>query len=370
MRIIFAVLLLVLTFISSAFAEDAKFYANVFNIVRNEYLHNVDVQHLAESGLNGLSGMDKKIKIADGAKSSSLYYNGRIAKTIVKPTSPNSLEEWGDYTKKFIDAAIGVSPEVKARDFETAEYVLMSMFENLDKDTRYYPYLEIGDSKNAVKERYFADRMIDDKILYMKLGPLNLYTRDSILSSFEENEGFEALIIDLRGNPGGLLSEAVSIMKVFLDQGIIASSRARKDGIMKYYTADEGSVSAIKDKPVVVLVDGDTASSAEVLAAGLKEQSIAKVVGTKTKGKGTVQKLIVLDNGGELVLTTANFYTPSGKSVNEAGIRPNVCMFDISNNDTPESVLGNRKNLTRECRQESRKDYDIDLDVAIKMLEL
>lgn len=369
MRTLFAALLSVLIFVSNAKAENAKFYAKIYDIVKNEYLYNVDVQQLAESGVDGLADMDDRIKMAKGTNSISLYYNGKVAKTIVKPTNPNNIDDWGEFTVKLINAAIEASPKVKAKDFETAEYVLISMFRNLDKDTRYHPYLEIGNKTNTVKERYFADRMINDKILYMKLGPLNLYTRDSILESFKNNEGFEALIIDLRGNPGGLLSEAVSVVKIFLDEGIIASSKSRKDGVMKYYTADEDTISAISDKPIVVIVDGDTASSAEVLAASLKEQSVAQVVGTKTKGKGTVQKLIVLDNGGELILTNANFYTPSGRSINGTGIRPTICMEGLNDNNDPKTIVTSKKYRDKLCLIESRKKYDIDIDVALELLK-
>lgn len=370
MRIIFAVIFSILIFTTNAKAEDAKFYAKVLDLAQNEYLYQIDIQHLAEHSLYGLSKMDNKVRIANGATSASIYYNGKIAKTIVKPTNPNNKDDWADYIVKVTQAAMEASPEIKAKDFEVAEYILMSMFSSLDKDTRYYPYLEVGDKENTVKQRYFVDRIINDNTLYMKLGPLNLYTRDSILESLKKNEGkFNGIIIDLRGNPGGLLSEAVAIVKIFLDEGIIASSRARKDGVMKYYTADEGSISAVSDKTIVVLVDGETASSAEVLAASLKEQSVAKVVGTKTKGKGTVQKLIVLDNGGELVITTANFYTPSGRSVNDVGVKPNICMFDLNDNESVVNIIEDDKHTYRSCPSENRKDLNIDIDVASALID-
>lgn len=324
MKKIFWVLLFAVGIASSASAQNARFYAYVYDIVKNEYLYDVDVSKVAENGLFGLSKMDSKVRISNGTSSVAIYYNGKIARTIHKPDVANNVDRWAEFTGKVIEAVKSVSPVIAAKDFEVDEYVLMSMFNNLDNDTRYYPYLEVGDKVNTVKQRYFVDRVIDDKILYMKLGPLNLYTRDSIMASLEKNKGFEALIIDLRGNPGGLLSEAVAVVKVFLDQGIIASSKARSDGVMNYYTTEEGSEGAIEGEPIVVLVDENTASSAEVLAAALQEQSVAKIVGHKTKGKGTVQKLIVLENGGELVLTHANFYTPSGRSVNGEGVLPDV----------------------------------------------
>lgn len=371
MRIVFASILSVLVFISAARAEDAKFYADVYSMVKDEYIGEVDIKKLAEDGVNGLAKINDKIKIANGDKSISLYYNGKMIKTIVKPKDKNNAKDWAVFTKKMIDAAVSASPDIKAKDFEMSEYILIGMVEGLDKDTKYFPYFEVAGNKSVInkEQHYFTDRMIDGKILYIKPGRINLYTRDMILESFDKNQTFEALIVDLRGNPGGLLSEAVSVVKIFLDGGIIASSKARKDGVMTYYTVDENNESLIGDKKVVVIVDADTASSAEVLASSLKEQSIATVIGSKTKGKGTVQKLIPLSNNGELALTIANFYTPSGRSVNGIGIRPSICLEGLNDNDDAKSIVDDDKYKNKECTKESRIGYDIDIDVAAELLK-
>lgn len=106
--------------------------------------------------------------------------------------------------------------------------------------------------------------------------------------------------------------------------------------------------------PLAVLVDGETASAAEVLAAGLQDQSRAKIVGTKTFGKGTIQNVIQMSNGGKLVLTTEQFFTPSGKIIHQNGVTPDIC---------------EAKNADGSCKQESRLWEEHDIETAIKLLK-
>lgn len=368
MRIVFSALLFSLFFVSAAKAEDAKFYSDVYSLIKKEYINEIDVRTLAESALNGLTKMDKKLKISNGNQTISLYYDGKMMKSITKPSGYNNAEEWGMFTKKIIDIAAKISPQIAKKDFETQEYILLSITDALDKDSKYYPYLDLGEKRNDKKQRYFADRMIGEEILYMKFGPLNLYTKEKILESIKKNEGFKSVIIDLRGNPGGLISEAVEIVKIFLDEGIIASSKTREIGSTEYYVAEKDKeIEIVKNKPIVVIVDGNTMSSAEMLAAALKQQVSAKLIGTRTGGKGTIQKLIKLDNSGELVLTNAYFFTPSGDSINGTGMRPDLCLTDISDNDDAVKV-NSENNIARSCYKQSRKDYNIDIDVAVEML--
>lgn len=369
-RLLFTLILICFPFANSN-ASDAGFYNHIFKIVKQEYITPVTTESLALAGLDGLNVMDDKFLLSNGAKTISIYYNGKPVHTYNKPINPNDVDEWSDFMIKVISSAKKYSLEISKKDFEIDDYVLKSMFSSLDKDTRYNPYLELQGTGSAehTKQRYFAERYLDDNILYMKLGPLNLHTRNNILSSFEKNKDFEGLIIDLRGNPGGLLSEAISVMRLFLDNGIIASFEDGGRDAINYYLAEEEDIAIVGDKPIIILVDENTASSAEILAAGLKEQSLAKVVGTQTKGKGTIQNLIILPNGGELFLTSANFFTPSGRSVSGGGVLPNFCTQGISDFDSLEDVfLYQESHESRACRRQPRAGYEIDIDIATKML--
>ena len=143
-------------------------------------------------------------------------------------------------------------------------------------------------------------------------------------------------VIDLRSNPGGLLDQAIEVSDVFLERGEIVSQRGRtKDDIERYYARADDLAAG---KPIVVLVDEGTASAAEIVAGALQDQKRALVIGQRTFGKGSVQTLIPLSADTGLRLTTARYYTPAGRSVQEAGIEPDIAvpqLSDPSRNDRP-----------------------------------
>lgn len=130
-------------------------------------------------------------------------------------------------------------------------------------------------------------------------------------------------ILDLRDNPGGLLEQAIRVSDLFLDDGEIMQSRGRHPGSQRRYGARYGDI--LRGKPIVVLVNGRTASSSEIVAAALQDNGRAVVVGSNSFGKGTVQSVASLPNGGEIVLTWSRFHAPSGYALQGLGIRPNIC---------------------------------------------
>ena len=134
---------------------------------------------------------------------------------------------------------------------------------------------------------------------------------------------YTGLIIDLRGNPGGLLDKAIDVADLFLHTGLISSTNGRHTLSYQRFEAEPGDIS--DGKNIVLLIDGATASAAEVLAAALQDQRRAVLVGASSFGKGSVQKVDDLPNGGELVLTWARLFTPSGYTIQGAGVVPTVC---------------------------------------------
>lgn len=130
-------------------------------------------------------------------------------------------------------------------------------------------------------------------------------------------------ILDLRDNPGGLLGQAIRVSDLFLDDGEIMQSRGRHPKSRRSYSARYGDV--LRGKPIVVLVNGRTASSSEILAAALQDNGRAVVVGSNSFGKGTVQSVASLPNGGEIILTWSRFHAPSGYTLQALGVRPNIC---------------------------------------------
>jgi carboxyl-terminal processing protease len=135
-------------------------------------------------------------------------------------------------------------------------------------------------------------------------------------------ENLDGVVIDLRNNPGGLLNEAISVSDAFLDKGEIVSTRGRESGSGERYNAEAGDL--IGGKPIVLLINGGSASASEIVAGALQDHRRAIVVGTKSFGKGSVQTLIPLRGDGAMRLTTARYYTPSGRSIQALGISPDI----------------------------------------------
>ncbi|MDD5309770.1 MAG: S41 family peptidase [Deltaproteobacteria bacterium] len=145
---------------------------------------------------------------------------------------------------------------------------------------------------------------------------------DAVERLTAEGGGLEGLVLDLRGNPGGLLEEAVRTADLFLDRGVIVTTRGRGGEVLQTFEAkSRGTLDAV---PVVALVDQSSASAAEIVAGALQDQGRALLVGARTFGKGSVQNLIDLEDGSGLKLTVALYFTPSGRSIQAEGVQPDV----------------------------------------------
>ncbi|MBN2752870.1 MAG: PDZ domain-containing protein [Rhodospirillaceae bacterium] len=204
------------------------------------------------------------------------------------------------------------------------------------------------------------------------------------------------LILDLRGNPGGLLDQAVNLSDLFLKKGDIVSTRGRHPHTQQSYQATQTDVPGgdiLNGLPILILIDGRTASAAEIVAAALQADGRAVVVGTTSYGKGTVQTVVAMPNGGEMTLTWSRFYTPSGYALHTLGVMPTVCTAE--GRTTPEMLMhalgsGNlpaianysrwrsigladtegRHALRRICPPEDHSNRDaLDLDIAQAILQ-
>jgi carboxyl-terminal processing protease len=147
---------------------------------------------------------------------------------------------------------------------------------------------------------------------------------DELSAQAGADKRLRGLVLDLRSNPGGLLTAAVQIADELLDKGGIVSTRGRNPVVDTVFNATAGD--RLRGAPVVVLVDAGSASASEVLAAALRDNGRARVVGSRTFGKGSVQTVLPLDNGDAVKLTTARYFTPSGRSIQARGIEPDVVL--------------------------------------------
>jgi carboxyl-terminal processing protease len=135
-------------------------------------------------------------------------------------------------------------------------------------------------------------------------------------------ENVNGFVLDMRNNPGGLLTEAIRVWDFFLDKGEIVSTRGRDNNNSDRYNAKPGDLA--QGKPIVVLINGGSASASEIVAGALQDHHRAIIVGTKTFGKGSVQTIMPLQGSGAIRLTTARYYTPSGRSIQALGVAPDV----------------------------------------------
>jgi carboxyl-terminal processing protease len=169
----------------------------------------------------------------------------------------------------------------------------------------------------------------------------------------ELGDGLKGLVVDLRNNPGGLLDQAVAVSDAFLEQGEIVSTRGRRTEDAQRFNAKEGDLA--EGKPIVVLINGGSASASEIVAGALQDHRRAIVLGTKSFGKGSVQTIIPLQGYGALRLTTARYYTPSGRSIQAKGIEPDIEVRQRSQS-SPEAQRRSEADLRRHLEQSAEDD--------------
>lgn len=182
-------------------------------------------------------------------------------------------------------------------------------------------------TRAVIKVKPVKSKLMGDGLGYLRVTSFNDYTDASLLDHYKKLEKANAgplagMVLDLRNNPGGLLTEAVAVSDDFLDSGEVVSTRGRIEGQDARYNARRGDL--LHGKPLVVLINGGSASAAEIVAGALQDNRRAVLVGGKSFGKGSVQTIFTLPGDTGMRLTTALYYTPSGKSIQAHGILPDI----------------------------------------------
>ena len=175
--------------------------------------------------------------------------------------------------------------------------------------------------------------VLKDNIGYIRLTSFNENSSNQInkkINELENNKKVNAYILDLRNNPGGLLSQAIKISDFFLDNGEIVSTKSRKNSENRKWFAKKGDLT--KGKTLLVLINYGSASASEIVAGALKDHKRAILLGENSYGKGSVQSIIPLKNRGAIRLTVAKYYLPSGKSISEVGVSPDIEIEEETDN--------------------------------------
>ncbi len=186
-------------------------------------------------------------------------------------------------------------------------------------------------TREIIQVASVKSEVLDKKIGYIRLTSFNENSDNQIkkkIKEFKNNKKIKGYILDLRNNPGGLLGQAIKISDFFLDDGEIVSTKGRKKNENQKWFAREGDI--IDGKALIVLINKGSASASEIVAGALKDHKRAVLVGEKSYGKGSVQSIIPLKNRGAIRLTISKYYLPSGKSISEVGVSPDITVEEES----------------------------------------
>jgi carboxyl-terminal processing protease len=332
-------------------------FGDVFERVRRDYVEKPDDSKLLEWAINGmLAGLDPHSSYMDpkSLRDMQIETTGKFGGIGIEVTMEDGLIK--------VVAAIDDTPAYKAgimtndiithlddepvqgltlgravekmRGPPNTKIKLRIVRQGQDKP------IELTIIRQTIVVHSFRARLEGNDVAYLRISAFNEKTTDEIkkalnqLSTQTSMKNLKGYIIDLRNNPGGLLDQAISVSDAFLEAGEIVSTRGRKAEEMQRFMARPGDLA--KAKPLIVLINGGSASASEIVAGALQDHKRATIIGTRSFGKGSVQTIIPLGPGnGALRLTTARYYTPSGRSIQAKGITPDIEVLQ----DVPEEIM-------------------------------
>lgn len=199
MNKLIGVSLLCLSLSFPAQADDRLTLAEIYQTVQDEYLEPVSLNEIAMPALQGLNKLDKRVRIADDDRRVSVYVNGRVMLSRSKPEDPHDVSAWVKFTQDIIRSAQKASPELKRKDFEIIDTMMAHGIKKFDRDSSYYPDLELSNPPvpEFKPKRAFYDRLLENDVLYMRLGAINKYTGENVSRSLTEHSGVKGLIIEI-----------------------------------------------------------------------------------------------------------------------------------------------------------------------------
>ena len=329
----------------SSVYEQLDLFGDIFNRIRAQYVEPVDNKKLIEAAINGmLTSLDPHSSYLSAADFADMQEQTRgefgglgievtQEKGFVKVVSPmdgTPADEAGIKAGDFITQVNGESVSGLTMDQAVelmrgpvgSEIVVTIVREGVAD-----PF-DVSMIRDTIKLTAVKARLVGSTVV-LRVSTFNEQTfpglQEGINKSVEEAGGMDKVsgfVMDLRNNPGGLLNQAILVSDAFLETGEIVSTRGRTEKDGERFNATPGDLA--QGKPLVVLINGGSASASEIVAGALQDQRRAIVVGTKSFGKGSVQTLIPLKGDGAMRLTTARYYTPSGRSIQALGVMPDI----------------------------------------------
>jgi carboxyl-terminal processing protease len=326
--------------------QQLNLFGEVFERVRADYVEKPDDSKLVESAINGmLAGLDPHSSYMDpnGFREIQVQTRGEFGGLGIEVTMEDGLLK----VVAPIDDTPAAKAGVMANDIitkldneqvhgltlnQTVEKMrgpvntkikLTIMRKGQDKP------IDVTIVRDVIRVKSVRSHSEGDDVGYIRISQFNEQTIDGLKKAINDMtsqigaDKIKGFVIDLRNNPGGLLDQAISVSDAFLDKGEIVSTRGRNAEETQRFNARPGDLT--KGKPIIVLINGGSASASEIVAGALQDHKRATLVGTRSFGKGSVQTIIPLGAGnGALRLTTARYFTPSGRSIQAKGIEPDI----------------------------------------------
>lgn len=329
----------------SSVYQQLDLFGDIFERIRSQYVEPVNSQKLIEAAINGMlssldphsSYMDPKQWHAMQVQTKGEFGGLGIEVTqdqgfvkVVTPIDGTPAAKAGIKTGDYITKVDGKSLLGKTLD-QAVEMmrgpvgsdVTLTLVRKGEKE----PF-DVKLTRDTIRMKAAHGKLIGHTAV-LRLTVFNEQTYSDMMDGLKEAEkqagglkNIDGVVLDLRNNPGGLLTQAIKVADAFLNKGEIVSTRGRQPQDDERFNATPGDV--IDGKPIVVLINGGSASASEIVTGALKDHHRAIVVGTKSFGKGSVQTLIPLKGDGAMRLTTARYYTPSGRSIQALGIQPDI----------------------------------------------
>ncbi len=354
-RIFTIVIFLIFYFVKVSAQEETVYdkidlFGEVLDKINKEYVEEVDQSDTMDAAINGvLQSLDpyssymspknlEEMQTETKGEFGGLGIEVGMEAGVVKVISPldNSPAERegvkaGDYIVKINDTQ--VQGKTLNEAVELMRGPVGSTLEITVRRIGLRKSLVFNITREIIQVASVKSEVLDEKIGYIRLTSFNENSDDQIkkkIKEFKKNKKIEGYILDLRNNPGGLLGQAIKISDFFLDDGEIVSTKGRKKNENQKWFAREGDI--INGKALIVLINKGSASASEIVAGALKDHKRAVLVGEKSYGKGSVQSIIPLKNRGAIRLTISKYYLPSGKSISEVGVTPDITVEEESDN--------------------------------------
>jgi len=329
---------------SNELYEKIDLFGEVLETIKQEYVDEINQAEIMDSAINGLlQSLDPysaymSPKSFDGMRTDTRGEFGGLGieigmeSGVVKVISPiddtpaaNAGIKSGDYIVRINDQQVQgktLTEAVELMRGPVGSEIKLTVRRKNEKKA-----LEFKITRAVIEVKSVEAKTIGEKkkIGYLRLKSFNENSDKQLfkkINNFEKNKNLTGYILDLRNNPGGLLTQAISITDFFLDDGEIVSTKGRKISETRRFFSKKGD--GINGKPLIVITNNGSASASEIVSGALKDHKRAIILGENSYGKGSVQSIIPLKNGGGLRLTISKYYLPSGKSISEVGVSPDI----------------------------------------------